>query len=65
MWFYAATIKVIKNVAQNEMEDIANDAIHLAVRDACTNGGDYAELVNIYRNSEGKIESLTLNTQKV
>ena len=65
LWLYAATIKVIKNVAQNEMEDIANDAIHLAVRDACTNGGDYAELVNIYRNSEGKIESLTLNTQKV
>jgi len=65
LWIYASTLKVIRNVAQNEMEDIANDAIHLAVREACMNGGDYEDLVNIYRNSEGKIESLTLNTQKV
>jgi len=65
LWLYAATLRVIRNVAQNEMEDIANDAIHLAVRDACINGGDYEDLVNIYRSSDGKIESLTLNTQKV
>ena len=64
LWFYAATIKVIRNVAQNEMEDIANDAIHLAVRDVSMDGGNYADLVNIYRDQSGKIESLTLNTQK-
>ena len=64
LWLYASTIKVIRNVAQNEMEDVANDAIHMAVRDACTEDGNYADLVNIYRNQDGKIESLTLNTQK-
>lgn len=64
LWLYSSTLKVIRNVAQNEMEDIANDAIHTAVRDACISDANYEDLVNIYRSSDGKIESLTINTQK-
>lgn len=61
---YATTMKTIRNVAQSEMENVANAAIHTAVRDASMNGGNYTDLVNIYRDQSGRIQSLTLDTAK-
>lgn len=58
--FYVAR-KTIRTYAQSEMEQIAGEAIHSAVRDASKEGVGYTELVNIYRGENGKIESLTLN----
>ncbi len=60
---YAAMIRTVRSVAQSEMEEVANQAIHNAIRDASVEDAAYSELVNIYRNESGAIESLTLNSQ--
>lgn len=58
---YVAMMRTVHSVAQSQMEQVANEAIHHAIADAASEGAKYGELVNIYRNSEGTIESLTLN----
>ncbi len=58
---YVAMMRTVHSVAQSQMEQVANEAIHYAIADAASESAKYGELVNIYRNSEGTIESLTLN----
>ena len=58
---YATFIRTVRSVAQSEMEDVASRAIHNAIDDACTRFASYDELVNIHRDLEGRIVSLTLN----
>jgi len=58
---YATFIRTVRSVAQSEMEDVASRAIHNAIDDACTRFASYEELVNIHRDLEGRIVSLTLN----
>ncbi len=62
---YSMIIKTIRIYSQSEVEELANEAMHIAIRDACADGVEYAELVNIYRTESGKIESLTLNYAEV
>ena len=59
---YVILIRTVRIVAQSEMEDVANRAIHNAIDDACSNSASYEELVNIQRDNEGRIVSLTLNS---
>lgn len=60
---YAAMIRTVRSVAQSEMEEVANQAIHGAIRDVGMADTSYDELVNIYRDETGAIQSLTLNQQ--
>ncbi len=62
---YAVMIRTVHSVAQSQMEQVANEAIHKAIMDASANGAVYGELVTIYRNDQGSIESLTLNPYAV
>lgn len=62
---YAMIIKTVRIYSQSEVEELASEAMHIAIRDACTDGVEYAELVNIYRTESGKIESLTLNYAEI
>lgn len=58
---YVSMMRTVHSVAQSQMEEVANMAIHTAISDASSNSAVYGELVNIYRNENGTIESLTLN----
>lgn len=58
---YAMIIHTIRTYAQSEVEELASEAMHIAIRDACAEGAEYSDLVNVYRSESGKIESLTLN----
>ena len=62
---YAVMIRTVHSMAQSQMEQVANEAIHKAIMDASSNGAVYGELVTIYRNDQGSIESLTLNPYAV
>jgi len=62
---YVAMMKTVHSVAQSQMEEIANMAINTAIMDVSLNSTNYGELVNIYRNENGTIESLTLNAYAV
>ncbi len=62
---YVAMMRTVHSVAQSQMEWVANDAIHRAIADASYNCAKYGDLVNIYRNDDGAIESLTLNAYAV
>ncbi len=61
---YITAVATLKGVAQSEMENVANAAIHYAVREAATNGGGYTGIVNIMRDKDGKIQTLTLDSAK-
>ena len=58
---YSMVIYTIRAYSQSEVEELANEAMHIAIRDACAEGAEYSDLVNVYRSESGKIESLTLN----
>lgn len=62
---YSTVVKTIRIYAQSEVEELASEAMHFAIRDACAEGVEYSKLVNVYRSENGKIESLTLNYSEV
>jgi len=62
---YIAMIRMVHSIAQSKMEEVANEAIHKAIMDASLESGTASELVNIYRNESGTIESLSLNPYSV
>ena len=59
---YTVMIRTVRSVAQSQMEEVANGAIHRAIARA-SEKVDYAELVNISKAADGSIESLTLNSK--
>ncbi len=62
---YVVMMRTLHSVAQSQMEQIANEAIHNAIGDCAANPSKYGELVNICRNKDGAIESLSLNPHAV
>ena len=62
---YVAMMRTVHSVAQSQMEQIANEAIHNAIYDVSCDVNKYGELVDIYRNDEGTIKSLSLNAYAV
>ncbi len=57
---YRTMIRTVRSVAQSQMEDVANTAIHTAIENASRNV-DCSNLVSINRGEDGSIDSLTLN----
>ena len=55
-------IRTVRSVAQSQMEDVANTAIHTAIEKA-SQSVDCTNLVNINRGEDGNIDSLTLNAE--
>ena len=62
---YVVMVRTVRSVAQSQMEQVAAEAIHCAVSNSALNSSKYGELVNIYRNAEGSIESLAVNSHAV
>lgn len=58
---YLSVVRTVRTVAQSKVEDIASRAIHLAVRDASAECGGYSDIVDVYRTTDGRIQSLSLN----
>ncbi len=61
---YTTAVITLKGVAQSEMENVANEAIHYAVRDAVITVGGYSGIVSIMRDDNGKIQSLYIDSTK-
>ncbi len=59
---YRTMICTVRSVAQSQMEDVANRAIHTAIEKA-SRTVDCSNLVNINRADDGSIDSLTLNAE--
>lgn len=57
---YIVMIRTVRSVAQSQMEDVANRAIHTAIARA-SEKVIYNELVTVHRNDEGNIETISLN----
>lgn len=57
---YRTMIYTVRSVAQSQMEDVANTAIHTAIEKA-SQTVDCSNLVTINRGEDGSIDSLTLN----
>ena len=57
---YRTMIRTVRSVAQSQMEDVANTAIHTAIEKA-SQTVDCSNLVSINRGEDGNIDSLTLN----
>ena len=62
---YVVMMRTVRTVAQSQMEQVASEAIHYAISDSAIQSDKYGELVNICRDAEGSIESLTLNSHAV
>lgn len=62
---YVVMMRTVHSVTQSRVEQIANEAIHSAISTVATQSEKYGELTNIYRSSDGKVESVTLNSYAV
>jgi len=62
---YVAMMNTVHSIAQSQSEQVANEAIHYAVAQCAGQSHKYGELVNVYRNDNGEIESLSLNSYVV
>lgn len=62
---YVVMMRTVRTVAQSRMEQVASEAIHHAISASASDSEKYGELVNICRDAEGSIESLTLNSHAV
>ncbi len=60
---YITMMRTVHSVAQSQMEEIANSAIHTAI-DVTSQKYNYSELVDIYRSSDGSIQSVSVDTMK-
>lgn len=58
---YMVMIRTVRAVAQSQMEDVANKAIHYAIAEV-SEEFDYGSVVRIERGSDGAIQSLSLDT---
>ncbi len=59
---YIVMIRTVRSIAQSQMEEVANAAIHRAISKS-SESIDYGELVSIIKGEDGSIESLTLNAE--
>ena len=62
---YVAMMRTVHSVAQSQMEQVANEAIHNAISEVSIEADKYGELVEIFRNSDGEVQSLSLNSYAV
>ena len=62
---YVVMMRTVRTVAQSQMEQVASEAIHYAISASASKGDEYGDIVDICRDEEGSIESLTLNSHTV